>query len=392
MFEWNTLRRFAAPLHFMGRGEAGGLALILSSALALLWANSPQYASYDTLLHSTLGSADIRFWVDDGLMAIFFLLVGLELRREMTIGELASPSRLAAPAIAAIGGMFVPAVIFSAFNYQDRIAMRGWAIPVATDIAFALAVLHALGRRAPPSLTVFLAALAIIDDLGAIIVIALFYSDGFHPDALAGAAALLALLWFCGRLGVKPIWLYLLGGLLLWMLVLRSGLNATLSGVAIAFVVPSKADRSDGTGPALRLQQRIEPLVAYGVLPLFGLVNAGLRFDALPRGIILEPLVLGTAAALVFGKQIGVFGSVMLAARMKLATLPSAVTNLQLYGVSVLCGIGFTMSLFIGNLAFTGSSRENEVKLAVFASSAASAVVGAIVLAIGARSARRKHS
>ena len=354
--------------------------LIVSGVVALIWANSPGAAAYVHSLEFPVGPLSAHLWINDGLMAIFFLLVGLELRREMTTGELASPSRLAAPAIAALGGMIVPAVIFSAFNYHDRALMRGWAVPVATDIAFALAVLSVLGSRVPLSLKVFLTALAIIDDLGAIVVIALFYSNRLDGVMLGGAAAVLLVLWGLNRAGVRALWPYLIGGALLWVLVFRSGLHATLAGVALAFVVPAK----DG-GPALRLEHMLQPWVAFLILPLFGLANAGLRFDTLPSGAWRDPLALGTAAGLVLGKQIGVFGAVLAAARLRLAKLPAGVTLPQLYGGAILCGIGFTMSLFIGDLAFRSTPRGDEVKLAVFVASLVSAVLGLCVLGVATR-------
>ena len=385
-----VLARLAPLLDFMRSESAGGALLIVSGIVAMVWANSGFAETYEAMLRVEIGPEDVHTWINDGLMAVFFLLVGLELRREMTRGELASASRVAAPAIAALGGMIVPAVIFSAFNYQDRTAMRGWAVPVATDIAFALAVLSALGKRVPLALKVFLTALAIIDDLGAIVVIALFYSDGMNLPMLAGAALVLAGLWGLNRAGVRSLVPFVIGGLVLWVLVFKSGVHATLAGVTLAFVVPATpAPGSSAPSPALRLEHALEPFVAYFVLPLFGLANAGLRFDTLPDGAWRDTLALGVTAGLVVGKQIGVFGAVMLAGRFKLAVLPAGVTRLQLYGASILCGIGFTMSLFIGDLAFRNSPRGDEVKLAVFVGSLISAVAGLAVLAVAGRRAGR---
>ncbi len=376
----NAVRRRFALLEFLRSETAGGTILIVSGVAALMLANSAYGDLYCALLHAGLFGRPAEFWVNDGLMAIFFLLVGLELRREMSTGELASPSQLAAPAIAALGGMIVPALVFTAFNYRNLAVMRGWAVPVATDIAFALAVLSVLGQRVPVALKVFLTALAIIDDLGAIIVIALFYSADFHLPALLEAMALLGVLWGLSRAGVRSLLPFIVGGVVLWALVLRSGVHATLSGVALAFVVPAR-ERDGQDSPAVRLEHSLEPWVSYLILPLFGFANAGLRFDTLPAGAWRDPLALGTAAGLVVGKQVGVFGAVMLAVRTRLASLPAGVTILQLYGASILCGIGFTMSLFIGNLAFAGSPREDEVKLAVFVGSLISAGLGLLVLA-----------
>lgn len=381
-------RRSVALLEFLRVESAGGSALILSGVVAMIWANSCFGAAYFALLNTNIGSHNVRFWVNDGLMAAFFLQVGLELRREINQGELASPSRLAAPVIAALGGMVAPAIVFSLFNYQDHIAMRGWAVPVATDIAFALAVLGVLRRRVPFGLTIFLMALAIIDDLGAIVVIALFYSQTVQVGALVGAAVLIVALWGLNRSGVKALPIYVLGGVLLWLLVLRSGVHATLSGVALAFVTPAMSDGPGARSPALRLERALDPLIAYMILPVFGLANAGLRLDGLPNGVLTEPLFLGTMLALVVGKPVGVFSAVMVAVRLKLATLPEVITRLQLGGAAMVCGIGFTMSLFIGDLAFSGSSRQDEVKLAVFCGSLLSAFAGLIVIAAGSRPAR----
>ncbi len=381
-------RRFAALLDFLRSGTAGGLILILSAVVALLWANSSAGSSYESMLQLRIGPQSVHVWVNDGLMAIFFLLVGLELRREMTRGELASLSRVAAPALAALGGMIVPGMIFSAFNYQDRFLMRGWAVPVATDIAFALAVLSVLGKRVPISLKVFLTALAIIDDLGAIVVIALFYTSDLNLGALGMACVLLAGLWGLSRAGVRALWPYLAGGVALWILVFESGVHSTLSGVALAFVVPMERLGSETAAPAIRLEHALDRWVAYVILPLFGLTNAGLRFDTLPSGAWRDTLAIGTALGLLLGKQIGVFATVMAAARLKLARLPAGVTTAQLYGGSVLCGVGFTMSLFIGDLAFRQTPRGDEVKLAVFVGSLSSAVLGLAILAACCRPAQ----
>jgi NhaA family Na+:H+ antiporter len=383
-----VLRRFAALLDFLRSETAGGLILILSAVVALIWANSSAGSSYQALLRFRLGPQTVHVWVNDGLMAIFFLLVGLELRREMTRGELASLGRLAAPALAALGGMIVPAMVFSAFNYHDRFVMRGWAVPVATDIAFALAVLSVLGKRVPISLKVFLTALAIIDDLGAIIVIALFYTSDLDLTALGIACALLAGLWGLSRVGVRALWPYLVGGVVLWALVFESGVHSTLSGVALAFVVPMERHGAERAAPAIRLEHALDRWVAYAILPLFGLTNAGLRFDTLPPGAWRDTLAIGTALGLFIGKQIGVYCTVTLAARLHLARLPAGVTKAQLYGGSVLCGVGFTMSLFIGDLAFRQTPRGDEVKLAVFVGSLGSALVGLAILAFACRPAR----
>jgi NhaA family Na+:H+ antiporter len=382
-------RRFTALTAFLRLESAGGLVLIVSALVALGWANSAAAPAYRALLQYPLGAGTlampVHIWVNDGLMALFFLLVGLELRREITQGELASPARLAAPGLAALGGMAVPAAITVALNWGDGTALRGWAVPVATDIAFALAVLSVLGSRVPIALKVFLTALAIIDDLGAIVVIAAFYTKGLDLAALGLAVLVWLGLLGLNRAGVRRLWPYMLGGAVLWALVFHSGVHATLAGVALAFVVPMRAKPGESQAPAERLEQKLGLWVAYGILPLFGLANAGLAFDTLPPGAMWDRLALGTALGLFIGKQIGVFGAVLLAARLGLARLPEGVTRTQLYGGAVLCGIGFTMSLFIGDLAFRQTPRGDEVKLAVFVGSLASAALGMLILRLAAR-------
>ena len=380
-----TRLRFAALLGFLRSEAAGGTVLILSAIAALIWANSPASGTYRALLHTPLLHETPLILINDGLMAVFFLLVGLELRREITRGELASARRLAAPGLAALGGMAVPALILVALNWGDPAALRGWAVPVATDIAFALAVLTVLGSRVPVGLKVFLTALAIIDDLGAILVIAVFYAKGLNLWDLGGAGLAWLGLLALNRAGVRRLWPYLVGGATLWLLVFESGVHATLSGVALAFVVPMRERDGEAQAPAQVLEHRLGPWVAYGILPLFGLANAGLRFDTLPAGAWTDRLAIGVALGLFIGKQVGVFGGVMLASRLGLARLPGGVSLPQLYGGAVLCGIGFTMSLFIGDLAFRGSPRGDEVKLAVFVGSLLSAAAGLAVLAAVAR-------
>ncbi len=377
-------RRWLDILRVFLRSEAaGGIALILSALFALAWANSPAGDDYRSLLAWQFGAGPLRMsfaaWVNDGLMAVFFLFVGLELRREITEGELSSPRRVAAPGLAALGGMIVPALIYAGFNWNDAPALRGWAVPVATDIAFALAVMGVLGRRVPTGLKVFLVALAIMDDLGAIVVIAVFYTRSLGLGALAGAALVWAALFGLNRAGVRRLLPYLLGGALLWLLLLRSGVHSTLAGVALAFVVPRQS--------ADRLENALANPVAFLVLPIFGLANAGLSFASLPPGAWADRAALGVALGLFLGKQAGVFGAAFLAQRLQLAQLPEGVTMRQLYGAAVLCGIGFTMSLFINDLAFRGGPRGDEIKLAVFVGSLASAVGGLAILWTAGRKA-----
>ena len=379
MPELTTRHHSFRPLaEFLRSESAGGVVLIISAAAALVWANSGAGGLYRALLRAPVGPLPVHVWINDGLMAVFFLLVGLELRREMVRGELASVRRVAAPGLAALGGLAVPALIFVAFNWGNPQALRGWAVPVATDIAFALAVLRVLGRRVPIGLVVFLTALAIMDDLGAIAVIAVFYTRSLNPWDLAGAAIAMGALYGLNRAGVRAIWPYLAGGAVLWVLVFDSGVHATLAGVALAFVVPQQGDNA----VAVRLEHGLERWVAFGVLPLFGLANAGLRLDGLPAGVMTDRLALGTALGLFVGKQVGVFGAVMAGTRLGWARRPAGVTTLQLYGGAVLCGLGFTMSLFINELAFRETAQGDVVKLAVFVGSLVSALVGLAILAV----------
>ena len=365
---------------------AGGLVLMAAAAIAVIWANSPFAASYQHLLHLPVGltlghtelRADLHFLVNDALMAVFFLLVGLEIRHEMSAGELASVRRAAAPAVAAIGGMVVPALIYLAFTAHEPGAWRGWAIPTATDIAFSLAVLRLLGPGVPGGLRVFLTALAIIDDLGAILIIAFFFSAGLNWTMLISAAAIWAVMAGCARAGLRGMAGYLLGFALLWICLVQSGVHATLAGVAAAFAVPMAS-------VGRRLEHALRHWVAFLVLPLFALANAGLALGDVDAGTLLDPLVPGIALGLFVGKPAGVFGVTWLAARLRLVALPSGLTWKLVFGAAALCGIGFTMSLFIGLLAFPDGARVTELKLAVFAGSIASALAGAAIVARASR-------
>jgi NhaA family Na+:H+ antiporter len=375
-------RRETLPEVFRSEA-AGGALLIAAAAAAFVWSNVAP-SSYDALLGLRLGvgafAAPLDRGVNDGMMVVFFLLVGLEIRREMHDGELATLPRLAAPAFAALGGMIAPAAIMIAFNWHHPAALRGWAVPVATDIAFSLAVLRVLGRRVPLGLKVFLTALAVIDDIGAIGVIAVFYTDHLAPDEAAGAVLIWLALFGLNRAGVRALWVYLGGGLALWSFVAASGVHPTIAGVALAFVVPMKPREGEDKSPAHRLEDELAGVVSVVVLPLFGLANAGLRLGTLPGGVFADPLVLGIALGLFFGKQIGVFGATRLASAAGLGRLPTGLTWGQIYGASVLCGVGFTMSLFIADLAFSTGPRHDEAKLAVFLGSIAAAVLALVVL------------
>jgi NhaA family Na+:H+ antiporter len=376
-------------LSFLRSEAAGGIFLICATLVALLWSNAVHGgSSYGDLFDARL-RLDLGIWrfddtlthaVNDGLMALFFLLVGLEIRREIGVGELSTPARLAGPAVAAAGGMVVPALLFVALNRGEAANLRGWAVPMATDIAFSLAVLQILGRRVPTALKVFLTALAIIDDLGAIAVIALFYARALNFLALGAAGAVWLALLGLNRAGVRSLWPYLLGGLLLWACVFASGVHATLAGVALAFALPMRPRPGEHEGPAHRLEHALALWVAYLVLPLFGLANAGLRFDDMPRATLADPLVIGIVAGLFIGKPLGVFGATRIGAWLGWLRLPRELTGPVLFGAAVLCGIGFTMSLFIGDLAFAGQAREAAVKLGVFAASFLAAVAGIALL------------
>ncbi len=380
-------RRLLALLDFLRSESAGGVALIGAACVALAWSNSPWHRSYDRLLALPVEVAfgrerlalSFQGTVNDALMAIFFLVVALEIRRELTEGALASRARAAAPCLGALGGMAIPALLFVAINRDDPATLEGWAVPVATDIAFVLASLSALGRRVPVGLKVFLTALAIIDDLGAIVVIALFYTADLDVEALAWAGAAWCGMFALNRAGVRILPPFLAGGVLLWCLVLRSGIHPTLAGVALAFAVPSEG------GAARRLEHAVGDVVTFVVLPLFGLANAGLRLSEVRPDAALSPLVLGIVAALVIGKPVGVLGATLGAARLGLARMPAGVSVPVLSGGAILCGIGFTMSLFIGSLAFGASTAGTDTKLAVFAGSLLSAAAGIGVIAVAGR-------
>jgi NhaA family Na+:H+ antiporter len=361
-----------------------------AAALALLVANSPLAGAYESALHAKLGPLSIEHWINDALMAVFFLLVGLEIKREMIDGQLATWSRRALPGVAAAGGMLVPALIYTALNFQNPETIRGWAIPTATDIAFALGVISLLGSRVPASLKIFLAALAIIDDLGAVIIIALFYSTGISVPDLVGAFVVLGLLFALNRRGVLQLWPYLLLGVVLWVLVYRSGVHATLAGVGLALTIPLRMKKGgiDNVehSPLHRLEHSLGTIVPFLIVPIFGFANAGVSFADAGSGGFFDPLTLGIALGLVFGKLIGVFGSAAIMIRLGLADLPVHATWMQLLGTALLCGIGFTMSLFIGLLAFAGNELlQEEVKIGILAGSAVAGILGTLVLLAASR-------
>lgn len=352
-----------------------------SAFAALVIANSPLSADYFSTLHVKFLGLSVEHWINDGLMAVFFMLVGLEIKREMLVGQLSSWSQRALPGFAALGGMLVPALIYLAINWGNAVTLGGWAIPAATDIAFALGVLSLLGKRVPVSIKIFLSALAILDDLGAVVIIALFYTSGLSATMLLASLAVTVLLVVFNRCGVKRLLPYLLAGGLLWFFMLQSGIHATLAGVILALCIPLGDPDNESRSPLLRLEGRLHPWVAFAIVPIFGFANAGVSLAGISPDNLVDPVPLGVALGLLLGKQIGVFGLAALAIRTGLAKLPTGCGWVQLYGTALLCGIGFTMSLFIGTLAFPGSQQlVNEVKVGVLIGSVLSAILGLIVM------------
>jgi len=383
----NVSRPIEAIAEFFKLEAAAGILLVAAAALALIVANSPLASWYGALLGTTAGvriggfaiEKAFTLWINDGLMAVFFLLVGLEIKRELLEGELSSRERAMLPAIAAIGGMAVPAAIYAALNVGIGENLNGWAIPSATDIAFSLGVLALLGSRAPVSLKVLLTAIAIFDDFGAIVVIAVFYTYELSFLSLALAAVALLVLFALNRAGVRNIAPYVVVGILLWVCVLKSGVHATLAGVALAAAIPLEAD-ADGHSPLKHMEHGLHPWVAYGVLPIFGFANAGVSFAGLSWSYLLNPITLGIGLGLFAGKQIGIFGTIWATDRLGVARIPPGVSWLQVYGMAALCGIGFTMSLFIGGLAWPYSDHDAAVRVGVLLGSIPSALFGYLLL------------
>jgi NhaA family Na+:H+ antiporter len=379
---------------FFKMEAAGGIMLVLAAALALIVANSPLAAFYQYVLNDVvfrIGVADaggmaigfqksILHWINDGMMAIFFFLVGLEIKRELMEGELSSRERALLPVLAAVGGMAVPSLIYFMMNKGDAAAVSGWAIPAATDIAFALGVLALLGKRAPFALKVLLMAIAVIDDLGAIIVIAVFYAHGFSPAPFMVAGAALACLMVLNLRNVTNLTAYLLLGFVMWAAVLESGVHATLAGVLTALFVPVRDTNNPHNSPLRTLEHGLHPWVAFGVLPLFAFANAGVPLEGMGLDLLMHPVTMGIVAGLFIGKQLGIFGVLFAAIKLRLSPMPEGVNWRQIYGVSLLCGIGFTMSLFIGGLAFPGTEFQAHVRVGVLAASLLSAAAGYAVL------------
>ncbi|NNC71329.1 MAG: Na+/H+ antiporter NhaA [Sphingomonadaceae bacterium] len=386
----------SALRNFLKSEASGGIVLMIAAVLAMIVANSPFYYDYHHILHEVpIGTLwpgsesrmNAHLWINDGLMAIFFLFVGLEIKREFVDGRLATWERRRLPVLAAAAGMVVPALIYLTVvsgHPASETLTNGWAIPAATDIAFAIGVLALLGKRAPTSLKLFLVTVAIVDDMGAVAIIALVYTAGLNTVALLASAVVLVIMYWLNRAGVMKLWPYLLLAVVLWYFVFLSGVHATVAGVLAAMMIPLR--RTPGApdaedSPLHRLEHGLDWPVAFVIVPLFGFANAGVPVGALGLEQIFAPLPLGIAAGLFFGKQIGIFGSVWIAVKVGFAGKLRGATWLQVYGTSLLCGIGFTMSLFIGALAFPGSPLlVEEAKIGVLMGSFASALVGYIVL------------
>jgi len=385
-------RRLAGGIReFIKLEAAAGALLLLAAVLALVAANSPVSGWYQAFLSAHFGlhlgplaiDKSVLHWINDGLMALFFLVIGCEIKRAVTEGELSSWRRGALPAVAAVGGMLVPALIYVAVNRGDPSALRGWAIPSATDIAFAFAVISLLGKRVPASLRLFLLALAIIDDLGAIVIIAIFYTSQLSGVALTGAAVALAAMAMLNRLKVTRIGPYAVLGVICWAFVLKSGVHATLAGVATSLLIPIR--RSDGGSPLREVEHRLHPWTSFLIMPLFGFANAGLAFADVSFSDLAGGVAAGAALGLFLGKQIGVFGASAAAIKLRLCERPAGASWLAIYGVSLLAGVGFTMSLFIGTLAWDDGSHAAALRLGVLGGSIVSAVCGLGVLALATR-------
>ena len=365
---------------FLNNEASGGLLLMAAAAFALIIANSPWNTDYAHLLHLNIGPMSVLHWINDGLMAVFFLLVGLEIKRELVDGHLATWPDRTLPVIAAAAGMIVPALIYLAVTGGDTQLARGWAIPAATDIAFAIAVLSLLGSRAPASLKLLLTTVAIVDDMGAVAIIALGYTAAISGPWLLAALIILAVMFGVARARVRATPWYFLGFALLWFAVLQSGVHATVAGVLAAMAVPvrvTKAAPDAEDSPLHQMEHRLQRPVAWLIVPLFGFANAGVTFG---NDSVFAALPLAVGLGLFLGKQIGIFSSIWLAVKLKLAPKPAGASWAQIYGVALLCGIGFTMSLFIGNLAFPGAAEVDAVKIGVLTGSGLSALLGWLML------------
>ncbi len=375
----------SALREFLANEASGGLLLMGAAALALIIANSPLAPTYFAILGTYVGGLSIHHWINDLLMAFFFLLVGLEIKREFVDGHLSTWADRRLPIIAAAGGMILPALVYLAVVGGDRTLANGWAIPAATDIAFAIGVLALLGSRAPASLKLFLTTVAIIDDMGAVAIIAIAYTKAIAGPWLLAALLVLAAMHIANRAGITRMRWYFMGFGVLWFAVLQSGVHATIAGVLAAIMVPVRVTRAapDAEDSTLhRMEHLLHKPVAWIIVPIFGLANAGVTFG---EDGIFQTLPLAVALGLFLGKQVGIFGCVWLAVKLKIAAKPAKASWMQIYGVALLCGIGFTMSLFIGNLAFDDSGLVNAMKIGVLVGSALSALVGWLVLRLAAK-------
>jgi NhaA family Na+:H+ antiporter len=383
------IRALEAIREFLKLESASGIILVGAAVLALIANNSPLSGLYDLFLDTPveirIGALNLAkpllLWINDGLMAIFFLLIGLEVKREILDGQLSSLSQVALPGIAAVGGMIIPALIYVIFNMNNPSALNGWAIPAATDIAFALGILALLGSRVPLSLKLFLLTLAIIDDLGAIVIIAIFYSGDLSVTSLIFAGVAIATLFAMNLLGVKRTAAYVVVGIILWICVLKSGVHATLAGVVLAFAIPLRTNE-DEPCPLREMEHSLHPWIAFGIMPLFAFANAGVSLKGMSFGSLFEPIPIGIALGLVIGKQVGVFGFSLAAVKLGLAKLPSDINWRLIYGTAILCGIGFTMSLFISTLAFDSSIGDDAIsaRIGILSGSFIAAIAGYLVI------------
>ncbi len=379
-----------AVRNFLRQESASGILLIIAAVLALIMINSPLSNIYNGLLQTAveirIGQFEIAkpllLWINDGLMAVFFFTVGLELKREFIEGEMSDLSQVTLPAVGAVAGIAVPALIYTWFNMDDSVRLRGWAIPTATDIAFALGILALLGSRIPTSLKLFLMTLAILDDVGAIVIIALFYTSKLSVVALSVSVTILVILWIMNRRNITNTTIYLLLGLIMWASLLKSGVHATLAGVALAFMIPLRDAKKPDRSPLRELEHDLHPSVAFVFLPVFAFANAGVPLEDMSFSNLLEPVPLGIILGLFIGKQLGIFGACWLVIKLGFARLPAGANWTQLYGVALLCGIGFTMSLFISSLAFEyiGIEYIKPVRLGILVASFLSAVAGYLLL------------
>jgi NhaA family Na+:H+ antiporter len=375
---------------FIRSESAGGILLMVTAALAMIIANTPLSTFYDLIIntpvHIRIGPLEIAkpllLWINDGLMAGFFFLIGLELKRELLIGELSDKRNIILPALGAVGGLLVPSLIYIAINYQDPAAIRGWAIPAATDIAFALGILSLLGSRVPISLKILLTSVAIFDDIAAIVIIAIFYTDSISLVSLAVAAVCICILFLMNRKGQETFSVYLFIGLIMWVALLKSGVHATLAGVILAMFIPMHSRKDPERSPLMEIEHDLHSAVAFFILPIFAFCNSGINISNASLEFFTHGVPVGIALGLFLGKQLGVFAFIGLGIQLKVSTMPKGMNWGSLYGMSALCGIGFTMSLFIGSLAFnqTSSQLVFDERLGIIIGSLLSGIVGTLIL------------